>query len=267
MKKFYIIYEIKNKLNGKKYIGCHMTDNLDDGYMGSGKYLKRAIDKYGMDNFEKSILFLCENEKDMLNKESELVNESIVNSEEFYNISLGGGSNFSHINNNLEKYKHHFENKVVVNDNNGNKISINRNDERWINGSLKAWNVGNIICSDKNGRVFIVKDNDERWINGDLNGIAKNKHLFKNVKGECFLLNINDERIKNENLESFWRGYKHSDESKKKIGEKNSIKQKGEKNSQYGTCWVFKEGISKKVKKIDIEKYINSGWIKGRKMK
>lgn len=41
----YIIYETTNNKNGKKYIGCHVTDNLNDEYLGSGKYLKIAIKK------------------------------------------------------------------------------------------------------------------------------------------------------------------------------------------------------------------------------
>ena len=58
---------------------------------------------------------------------------------------------------------------------------------------------------------------------------------------------------------------KHNENSKIKIGETNSLKQKGELNSQYGTCWVTKEGEYKKIKKELLEDYINDGWIKGRK--
>ena len=44
-------YQTKNLINGKTYVGVHSTDKLNDGYLGSGKRLQIAIEKYGRDNF------------------------------------------------------------------------------------------------------------------------------------------------------------------------------------------------------------------------
>ena len=48
---------------------------------------------------------------------------------------------------------------------------------------------------------------------------------------------------------------------------KKNNHQQGEKNSQFGTCWIHNDKENKKVKKEELNKYIDSGWIKGRKMK
>lgn len=60
-----------------------------------------------------------------------------------------------------------------------------------------------------------------------------------------------------------WNGKKHKAESKRLIGEKNSIKQKGENNSQFGKCWITNGIESNRIYKGDI---IPDGWNLGRKM-
>ena len=93
---FYTVYQITNKINGKKYIGQHQTSNIDDGYMGSGTIIRRAVKKYGVDNFVKDILFIFDNREEMNTKEAELItDEFLVDS---YNITTGGRGGFHHIN-------------------------------------------------------------------------------------------------------------------------------------------------------------------------
>lgn len=63
-----IIYEIKNKVNGKIYIGQHSSKELGS-YWGSGKLIKYSIEKYGIDNFERTILERCSTKNELNERE------------------------------------------------------------------------------------------------------------------------------------------------------------------------------------------------------
>lgn len=103
---YFTIYKITNKANGTIYIGKHQTNNLDDGYMGSGKLITSAIKKYGRDAFVKEILFVFDNEADMNIKEAELVTEEFVSKSSNYNLCPGGYGGFGYINSNgIPKFK------------------------------------------------------------------------------------------------------------------------------------------------------------------
>lgn len=88
----HLIYKITNKINGRYYIGQHITNNPLDAYMGSGLLLKRAQSKYGRLNFKKTILFDFATKEEMDNKERELVNEEtcVQHNPLCYNLVIGG---------------------------------------------------------------------------------------------------------------------------------------------------------------------------------
>ena len=50
------IYITTNIINNKKYIGKRQKPEFDKNYKGSGRYLKNAINKYGIENFNTKIL-------------------------------------------------------------------------------------------------------------------------------------------------------------------------------------------------------------------
>jgi hypothetical protein len=77
-------------INGKIYIGKHVTDNPNDNYLGSGDQIKDAVKKYGEHSFKKEVLHIFDNEKEMIAKEKEIVTPDFILLESNYNMSPGG---------------------------------------------------------------------------------------------------------------------------------------------------------------------------------
>ena len=94
-KQYHIIYRTVNTLTGKEYIGVHSTNDLDDGYIGTGKYIGRAIKKYGKDIFERQILSFHKDRSAALQRERALVNRKYLNETHTYNIRIGGEGGFA----------------------------------------------------------------------------------------------------------------------------------------------------------------------------
>lgn len=86
----HIIYQTTNLVNNKIYIGVHSTNDLDDGYMGSGHLIKRAIEKHGINNFSREILYMFDTPAQAYSKEKEIVNESFITNSNTYNMCVGG---------------------------------------------------------------------------------------------------------------------------------------------------------------------------------
>ena len=84
-----IVYLTTNLINNKKYVGIDSQNNPE--YFGSGLYIKKAIKKYGKQNFKKEVLEICDNKEDLLKSEIKwILFYNAVDSKDFYNIHPGG---------------------------------------------------------------------------------------------------------------------------------------------------------------------------------
>ena len=207
---YHYIYKVVCKISGKYYIGMHSTSNLEDGYFGSGKVLKRSLNKYGKENHAFEIIEYLPDRSSLKLREKELVNESLLQDPKCMNLQLGGGGGFC-------------------------------NEEHMRKCYLAAAKSPERAEKARNGFRKLLSTPESR-----------EKYIFNLKKG-----------LKNRTKYSM-SGKLQSDETKKKIGEANSISQKGYSNSQYGTCWITNEKENKKIHRGDL---IPEGWRLGRKLK
>jgi hypothetical protein len=185
----------------------HSTDELNDGYLGSGTLLKRSINKHGKENHSVEILEFLNSREELAAREREIVSLQEIAKKECMNLKVGGEGGFS---------------KEIQ------KI-----------GST----LGNLRKSE----------------------LLKNDAVFKERISKIMSFQMKKQyREGRENPnKGHWKGKRHLQESKQKIGKCNSIKQTGSNNSQFGTCWITNEIESKKIFKGD---QIPEGWKLGRKM-
>jgi hypothetical protein len=191
---FYTIYKTTNKINGKVYIGSHKTRNLDDSYMGSGKYLLSAIKKHGIENFEKEILYVFDNPEDMYAKEAELVNEEFLAEANTYNLKKGGFGGFDYINSSGINNKNHED---------APKKTSETLKKRYAQDPSLGMNIS-----------------------------TRNKEGYKSGKRKVlFTHEFNREMAR--------RAQTDSAKAKRARTRKENNFQQGERNSQYGTKWIY----------------------------
>ena len=255
--KFNYFYKITNTINGHFYYGIHSTDNLDDGYMGSGTRLKTAYKKYGMENFEKEILKFFNTRKEASDYEAEMVTETLIKEDNCYNIKKGGDdfdlSGLVSVFDTKEKKNIFIPQEKFYHEN--------------IRGRYVAQTYGkvNVLRKEDNERLTITveefNNNKNKYI-----GFAKGKVTVKDKYNNFYQVSVDDERYKNGELVPVWSGRKHNvqDIEKMKKTLKQINHQQGDKNSQYGTCWITNGEVNKKVKKEELDFYVSDGWHKGR---
>jgi len=256
---YHYFYKITNLINNHFYYGIHNTNNLDDGYMGSGKRLHLAYKKYGIENFKKEILKYFNTKEEAYKYESEIVTENLIKDSNCYNIVTGGKGSFP--------IECNDPNNIRVRDINGNCFVTTKDDPRWLNGELVGVTKGTATFKNKITGEF--KQIDILTVDKNIwEHISTNMVNVKDSVGNIYCISVDDERYKSGELVPIWKNRKHSIESRNKLKKTHQLihYQQGEKNSQYGTCWIHNNIQNKKIKKEELNNYIQLGWIKGRKM-
>lgn len=219
---FYYFYKITNLINNKYYYGVHSTNNLNDGYLGSGVAIKRACKKYGKKNFSKEILYYFNNKEEMYSFEKEFVNEKLIQDPMCYNMTIGG--------NDSEVYQ--YRNKLINREGLRQKI-------------INYWNTGDIESKRKKQSEMIknfLKNCPAEKIKQIRENISKGLTKYWNDENSDIKRKKHSELIKQQ--------YIDHPERRKKIGQ--SLK-----NSKKYKQWVEKMKQSEKNKG-----YNNSDFIK-----
>ena len=92
-RKFHYIYKIIRD-DGRFYIGMHSTDDLEDGYFGSGKKITRSIKKHGLERHSKEILEQLSSRQEAKDREKQLITDELRADPMCMNIAPGGGGGF-----------------------------------------------------------------------------------------------------------------------------------------------------------------------------
>ncbi len=134
-RKFHYIYKITRD-DGPYYIGMHSTDDLDDGYFGSGKKITRSIKKHGLEKHKKEILEFLPSREALRDREKQLVTEETVSDPLCMNIALSGGHGWQHANKVYKQSEYVTSGRLREN---ALKNLCSRTSESIYKSSKKAW--------------------------------------------------------------------------------------------------------------------------------
>ena len=178
-----IIYKITNLINGKIYIGKDTKNNPD--YLGSGVLLKKAILKYGKNNFRKEIIEEISTIHELNEREIYWIDKLKACDKNIgYNIAKGGtgGDTYSEnpdYNNIIEKLKnrkHTDDTKKKISENNWQKKGLGANTgKKWSDEHRSKMEK---IVLEKGGFFKGMKHSEES------NKMNREKHIGKKASQE-----------------------------------------------------------------------------------
>jgi len=203
IKMYNFLYRTTRISDGKFYIGVHSTNDIFDGYLGTGKYIKRAIDKYVCDTgnhkscgFKREILRFYDIITDVYEIERVIVNGDFIKRDDNFNLVIGGDGGWCHM-----------IGRVVVKEHNSETFSVDKNDERYLNGELVHITTGKTTVRAVDGSVYSVSVDDERYLSGEFTPISYNLVTVKNGNGDTFKVDKHDPKYISGELLHNLKGY------------------------------------------------------------
>lgn len=228
-KKFNYVYLTTNLIDNKKYIGDHSTNNIFDSYIGSGKYLKSAIKKYGRRNFRRDILEKFPTKKEAFEAQQKYISEYNTLVPNGYNISPAGG----------------FQNS------NGWSLDSRKKISKAHTGKIISAEIRKKMSESKIGIPHngIIWNKDKKW--GEETKIKMSKSAKKRLsnKENHPLFGKKFSQESKNKMSASHTGVSLSDEHKNKI----KLKISGKNNPMYGITlldkWINKFGVEEANKK------------------
>lgn len=89
-RKHHVIYKTTCRVTGRYYIGMHSTDDLADGYIGSGIRLWKSIRKHGAEQHVCEVLEHHPSREALRLREKQLVDDKLLQDPMCMNLALGG---------------------------------------------------------------------------------------------------------------------------------------------------------------------------------
>lgn len=273
------VYLTENLINHRKYIGQHKSKRFDENYKGSGVLLRRAVEKYGWENFDCKILRECDTREELNSAEKELIEVyNAIADPTFYNIAKGGEGG---------------DTVTGMSDEDRKKFA-DKSRERWANKSYRikvtdglrnSWKdiTYKKVVSEKISSALIGKSKSDehrrkiseaRIRNGSAAGENNPMYGVKRTsptKGYHYYTNSEIEVYTDEGTyESTYKSQgfvKGRLQSKLDALHKDLSKRLRGNTYTRGKIRIHKNDLEKCIKPEDLDKFLADGWAKGRRPK
>lgn len=266
------VYKITNLVNGKIYLGVHISNEFDPTYYGSGKLIKRAIEKYGKENFTIEVLEEFDDIDLAFDYEHYVIDElDAVNDDMYYNLAPGGHGGF------YKGNRHIWELYPWALEEAGKNISRSLKGRRWMNRD----GVGKKVRPEE-----VEQHLSEGWVIGTPPNWSHNSPGARNT---IWVNNgIEQHRVRPDELEDYLNNDYHfgclnshlSGRKRMTDGTNNIMVEpldipkklvegyhfgitRKPTSSIRGRLWVNKDGINRRATSDELGDLLENGWVKG----